>query len=70
MANILLLNPPFSYVDNGLPFLEFGLDNMEIGGKAAIIIQDSVGAGKSVGTTANILKKQMPEILIVEATLE
>ncbi len=57
MANILLLNPPFSYVDNGLPFLEFGLDHMEIGGKAAIIIQDSVGAGKSIGTTANILKK-------------
>lgn len=57
MANVLLLNPPFSYVDNGLPFLEFGLDNMEVGGKAAVIIQDSVGAGKSIGTTANILKK-------------
>lgn len=57
MANVLLLNPPFSYVDNGLPFLEFGLDNMEVGGKAAVIIQDSVGAGKSIGTTANILKR-------------
>lgn len=57
MANVLLLNPPFSYVDNGLSFLEFGLDNMEVGGKAAVIIQDSVGAGKSIGTTANILKR-------------
>jgi len=28
-----------------------------VGGKAAVIIQDSVGAGKSIGTTANILKR-------------
>lgn len=57
MADVLLLNPPFSYIDNGLPFLEFGLDHMKVGGKAAVIIQDSVGAGKSCGTTVSILKK-------------
>lgn len=56
-ADALLLNPPFSYIDNGLPFFEFGLNHMEKGKKAAVIIQDSVGAGKSVGTTTNILKR-------------
>lgn len=56
-ADVLLLNPPFSYSDNGLPFFEFGLDHMKVGSKGAVIIQDSVGAGKSLGTTENILKK-------------
>lgn len=56
-ADVLLLNPPFSYNDNGLPFLEFGLDHMEVGSKGAVIIQDSVGAGKSIGTTVSILTK-------------
>lgn len=57
MADTLLLNPPFSYADSGLPFFEFGLDHMKKGGKAAVIIQDSVGAGKSIGTTRSILNK-------------
>lgn len=56
-ANILLLNPPFSYTANGLPFFEFGLDHMEKDGYGAVIIQDSVGAGKAVEVTKSILKK-------------
>lgn len=56
-ADTLLLNPPFSYTDSGLPFFEFGLDNMKKGGKAAVIIQDSVGAGKATTSTQSILKK-------------
>lgn len=56
-ADCLLLNPPFSYNDCGLPFFEFGLDRMTKGGKAAIIVQDSAGAGKAISTTQSILKK-------------
>lgn len=56
-ANRLLLNPPFSYADYGMPFFEFGLDHMEKGGKGAVIIQDSAGAGKTVSTNQSILKK-------------
>ena len=46
-ADRLLLNPPFSYTDYGMPFFEFGLDHMAKGGKGAVIIQDSAGAGKA-----------------------
>lgn len=53
----LLLNPPFSYSENGMPFLEYGLDQMVHGGKAAIIIQDSAGSGRAVATNQRILKK-------------
>jgi len=56
-ANILLLNPPFSFDENGMPFIAFGLDKMEKGGLAAIIIQDSAGSGKAVKTNKTILKK-------------
>lgn len=56
-ADILLLNPPFSYTGNGLPFFEFGLDHMKKDGYGAVIIQDSVGAGKDVEITKSILKK-------------
>ncbi len=56
-ANKLLLNPPFSYDENGMPFIAFGLDKMEIGGLGAIIIQDSAGSGKAVATNKKILKK-------------
>jgi len=56
-ATHLLLNPPFSYADYGMPFFEFGLDNMMKGGRAAVIIQDSVGAGKATLTNQSILKK-------------
>lgn len=56
-ADRLLLNPPFSYDENGLPFLEHGLDKMEKGGLGAIIIQDSAGSGKAIKTAQSILKK-------------
>ena len=56
-ANKLLLNPPFSYAENGMPFIEFGLNKMEKGGLGAIIIQDSAGSGKAVKTNQAILKQ-------------
>jgi len=56
-ANTLLLNPPFSYKENGMPFFSFGLDNMEKGGKGAVIIQDSTGLGKATLTNKKILSK-------------
>lgn len=56
-ANRLLLNPPFSYKENGMPFIAFGLDKMEQGGLGAIIIQDSAGSGKAVKTNQSLLKK-------------
>lgn len=54
---ILLLNPPFSFEENGMPFIAFGLEKMEIGGLGAIIIQDSAGSGKAVKSNQRILKK-------------
>jgi type I restriction enzyme M protein len=56
-ANKLLLNPPFSYSENGMPFIAYGLDKMKKGGLGAIIIQDSAGSGKAVKTNKAILKK-------------
>ena len=56
-ADRVLLNPPFSYEENGLPFIAYGLDRMEKGGLGAIIIQDSAGSGKAIKTAQNILKK-------------
>jgi hypothetical protein len=55
-ADILLLNPPFSYDENGMPFLKLGLDSMPKGAKAAIIIQDSAGSGVAAKTNKEILK--------------
>lgn len=55
-ANKLLLNPPFSYKENGMPFLTLGLNKLAIGGKGAIIIQDSAGSGKAKNAIAEILK--------------
>lgn len=55
-ADRLLLNPPFSFEENGMPFIEFGLNKMS-GGLGAIIIQDSAGSGKAVHTNKKILKK-------------
>ncbi|AXS59991.1 MULTISPECIES: HsdM family class I SAM-dependent methyltransferase [Bacillus] len=55
-ADKLLLNPPFTFVENGMPFLEHGLKFMEKGGRAAIIIQDSAGSGKAAKTNKRILK--------------
>lgn len=56
-ANKVLLNPPFSHHENGMPFIAFGLDKMEKGGLGAIIIQDSAGSGKAVKTNQSMLKK-------------
>jgi len=56
-ANRLLLNPPFSYTENGMPFIAFGLDKMQKGGLGAIIIQDSAGSGKAIKTNQALLKK-------------
>ena len=56
-ADKLLLNPPFSYKENGMPFILFGLTNMQIGGKAAIIIQDSAGNGRGVESCKAILNQ-------------
>ena len=56
-ANKLLLNPPFSFKENGMPFIKYGLDRMEKGGLGAIIIQDSAGSGKATTTNKALLKK-------------
>lgn len=56
-ADKLLLNPPFSYEYSGMPFFKFGLDHMKKGGMGAVIIQDSVGAGKATEINQSILKK-------------
>lgn len=56
-ADRLLLNPPFSYEEYGLPFFEFGLDHMKKDGIGAVIIQDSAGAGKAQQTARKILSK-------------
>lgn len=55
-ADRILLNPPFSYKENGMPFIAFGLDKMQKGGLGAIIIQDSAGSGKAMLTNQKILK--------------
>lgn len=54
-ANKILLNPPFSFKENGMPFISFGLDKMEKGGLGAIIIQDSAGSGKAINTNKALL---------------
>jgi type I restriction-modification system DNA methylase subunit len=56
-ASKLLLNPPFSFDENGMPFIAFGLEQMTKGGRAAIIIQDSAGSGKATRSTSNMLRK-------------
>ncbi|EAK9971168.1 SAM-dependent DNA methyltransferase [Campylobacter upsaliensis] len=53
----ILLNPPFTWDYNGLPFIEFGLDRMRPHGLGAIIIQDSAGNGQAIPITQSILKK-------------
>ena len=56
-ADRLLLNPPFSFEENGMPFIKFGLSKMQKGGLGAIIIQDSAGSGKAIQSNVEILKK-------------
>lgn len=55
-ANKALLNPPFSYSENGMPFALIALEVMEKDGLLAIIIQDSAGTGRSIKTNKEILK--------------
>lgn len=55
-ADKLLLNPPFTFEENGMPFMLHGLKNMQKGGLAAIIIQDSAGTGKATTSNKAILK--------------
>lgn len=55
-ATKALLNPPFSYTENGMPFALLALSLMKKGGLLAIIIQDSAGTGKSVNTNKMILE--------------
>ncbi|WP_297195508.1 N-6 DNA methylase [uncultured Campylobacter sp.] len=56
-ADRILLNPPFSYRENGMPFIQRGLDNMLPYSLGAIIIQDSAGSGKAEDTNKAILQK-------------
>lgn len=56
-ADRILLNPPFSYEENGMPFIAYGLDKMQKGGLGAIIIQDSAGSGKAIKSNTDILSK-------------
>lgn len=53
----LLINPDFTYKENGLPFFLVGLNALEKGGIGAVIIQDSAGSGKGVSTAKQILEK-------------
>ncbi len=55
--NRILLNPPFSFEENGMPFIKFGLEHMEKWGLGAIIIQDSAGSGKATASNIEMLKK-------------
>ena len=55
-ADRILLNPPFTFDENGMPFIAYGLDRMAEGGLGAIIIQDSAGSGKAVKSNQQILK--------------
>ena len=55
-ADRILLNPPFTHKENGMPFIKFGLSKMKKGGLGAIIIQDSAGSGQAIATNKEILK--------------
>lgn len=56
-ADKALLNPPFSYTDNGMPFALKALDNLENKSLLAIIIQDSAGTGRAIKTNKEILSR-------------
>lgn len=75
--NKILLNPPFSYEENGMPFIEYGLRRIK-SGLGAIIIQDSAGSGKAIKTNKEILKhntllasiKMPPDLFTPMATVQ
>ena len=56
-ATRLLLNPPFTHEENGMPFIKKGLDNMPPHSLGAIIIQDSAGSGKAPKTNQSLLRR-------------
>ena len=53
----LLINPDFTYKENGLPFFLVGLNALKKDGIGAVIIQDSAGSGKGISTAKKILEK-------------
>lgn len=55
-ADRILLNPPFSFKENWMPFIDFGLDNMQKWWFWAIIIQDSAWSWKATMSNKKILK--------------
>lgn len=55
-ANVFLLNPPYSKPGNGMIFVEKAMSMMK-GGFAAVIIQDSAGAGQATEYNQRILKQ-------------
>lgn len=56
-ADKALLNPPFNFAENGMPFTKAALDVMKVDGIGAVIIQDSAGTGRAIATNKAILKK-------------
>ena len=73
-ADRLLLNPPYSYDQKGQPFLKLGLDHLQDGGLAAIIIMSGAGSGSAAEINKEILKDntllgsiEMPEKLFYPA---
>lgn len=73
-ADRLLLNPPYSYDKKGQPFLKLGLDHLQPGGLAAIIIMSGAGSGSAAEINKEILKDntllgsiEMPEKLFYPA---
>ena len=55
-ATRLLLNPPFTHEERGMPFIKKGLDNMPPHSLGAIIIHDSAGSGKAIKTNQSLLR--------------
>lgn len=56
-ANVFLLNPPYSAEGKGFIFVKKALSMMDVGGKAAILIQENAGCGNGLPYTKDILKK-------------
>lgn len=62
--NKALLNPPYSYEENGMPFVVKILDDMVHEGLLAVIIQDSAGTGQAVKTNKQILTRHTLKAII------
>lgn len=55
-ADIAIVNPPYNYKERGMPFALEALNNLKDNGRAAVIVQSSVGTGKTIKTNKEILK--------------